>query len=61
MYAIRRYYGGEIYNKTNYDNSWDGRSSVTSLGSDKLPEGTYFYVFKAQNGTDVKGTVYIKY
>ncbi|MFT3740215.1 MAG: Ig-like domain-containing protein [Breznakibacter sp.] len=54
-------WGTEVYHKTNYDNSWDGRSSVSTLGKDILPEGTYFYVLKLGKGeATLKGTVYIK-
>ncbi|MCU4164289.1 Ig-like domain-containing protein [Carboxylicivirga caseinilyticus] len=53
-------WGAQIYHMKNYDNSWDGKSSVSSMGSDELPEGTYFYVFKLSSGRVIKGTVYLK-
>lgn len=54
-------WGSEIYRMTNYDNSWDGRSSSSTLGSDILPEGSYFYVLNLVNDDKViKGSVFIK-
>ncbi|WP_289055928.1 tandem-95 repeat protein, partial [Carboxylicivirga marina] len=53
-------WGGQVYHMVNYDNTWDGKSNSGTLGSEELSEGTYFYVFKSQSGTVIKGTVYIK-
>ncbi len=54
-------WGAQVYSKVNYDNSWDGRSSSSTLNSDILPEGTYFYVLKLDDGSRVlKGFIYIK-
>jgi len=54
-------WGAQVYTKVNYDNSWDGRSSSSTLNSDILPEGTYFYVLKLGNDSRVlKGFIYIK-
>jgi gliding motility-associated-like protein len=41
--------GQLVYSKTGYDNSWDG----TNYG-DKLPEATYYYIFKPGDGTEPK-------
>ncbi len=54
-------WGGQVYYKKQYDNTWDGTSEDSAIGSIILPEGTYFYVLKLGDGNDVKkGTVYIK-
>lgn len=54
-------WGAQVYSKVNYDNSWDGRSSSSTLNSDILPEGTYFYVLKLDDRSRVlKGFIYIK-
>jgi gliding motility-associated-like protein len=55
--SIYNRWGNLVYQKTPYDNLWDGKSNVDGIffGSD-LPEGTYFYLLdlgdgnKAMNG-----------
>ncbi|MBS2097973.1 Ig-like domain-containing protein [Carboxylicivirga linearis] len=59
LYIFNRW-GAQIYYMKDYNNTWDGRSSESSLGSDELSEGTYFYVFKLVDGRVIKGTVYLK-
>ncbi len=59
IYIYNRW-GGEVFSMKNYDNSWDGRASNTAIGSDELPQGTYYYVVKLSNGDVIKGFVYIK-
>ncbi|MCU4154678.1 tandem-95 repeat protein [Carboxylicivirga sp. A043] len=59
LFVFNRW-GGQVFHMVNYDNTWDGKSNSGTLGSEILSEGTYFYVFKAKNGTLIKGTVYIK-
>ncbi len=60
LYIYNRW-GGLIYQSNNYDNTWDGRSINGLMGSDKLPEGTYFYIYKPDETMQVfKGTVYLK-
>ncbi|MBI9064686.1 MAG: tandem-95 repeat protein, partial [Marinilabiliaceae bacterium] len=59
LFVFNRW-GGQVFYKKNYDNKWDGKSEASTLGSADLPEGTYFYVFKVNDGTVIKGTVYIK-
>nr|WP_319401544.1 Calx-beta domain-containing protein [uncultured Carboxylicivirga sp.] len=59
LYIFNRW-GGQIYYMKNYDNTWDGKSVDSAMGSDELPEGTYFYVFKLSDGRIYKGTVYLK-
>ncbi|WP_084555779.1 Ig-like domain-containing protein [Alkaliflexus imshenetskii] len=53
-------WGSLVYSKSPYDNSWDGRASTSVLGSQVLPEGTYFYILKI-NDRYFKGSVYIKW
>ena len=57
-------WGNLIYEKNNYDNSFDGSSNINGLklGSGKVPAGTYFYVFEFGNGdTNRSGYLIIKY
>jgi gliding motility-associated-like protein len=48
-------YGMEVYSKTDYTNQWKGESN----DGDKLPDGTYFYVFSRDNGETRSGWIYI--
>ena len=63
--AIYNRWGAEVFKMKNYNNTWDGRSSSSTLGTDILPEGTYFYVLKLKtDGKIIKtinGMVYIKH
>ncbi|WP_350284985.1 Calx-beta domain-containing protein [uncultured Croceitalea sp.] len=48
-------YGNSVYEKTNYDSTWDG----TGENGD-LPKGTYFYILDLGDGTEVtKGWIQI--
>jgi gliding motility-associated-like protein len=49
-------WGNEEYRSDNYLNDWDGRNNKGS----KLPEDTYFYILKFENGRVLKGSVFIK-
>jgi gliding motility-associated-like protein len=49
-------WGNEEYSSNNYLNDWDGRNNRGS----KLPEDTYFYILKFENGKILKGSVLIK-
>jgi gliding motility-associated-like protein len=49
-------WGNEEYTNANYLNDWDGRNKKGS----ELPEDTYFYILKFENGTIKKGSVLIK-
>jgi gliding motility-associated-like protein len=57
-------WGNEIYRMSNYNNTdriWDGRPSKSSLGTDVLPEGTYYYILTLGDGDAVlQGSIYIK-
>ncbi|MEO1263679.1 MAG: gliding motility-associated C-terminal domain-containing protein [Bacteroidota bacterium] len=48
-------WGNLIFEKKDYRNEWDGRS----LQNDILPDGTYFYLFEAENQVTMKGYVQI--
>jgi gliding motility-associated-like protein len=47
-------WGQMIYSNANYNNDWDGRSSVTN---EYLPHGTYFYLVELTNKTTGVKTV----
>jgi gliding motility-associated-like protein len=49
-------WGNEEYSNNNYLNDWDGQNNKGS----KLPEDTYFYILKFENGKILKGSVFIK-
>lgn len=55
-------WGNLVYEKNEYDNSWDGSSNVKSH-SGKLPQGTYFYLVEfPDKPKDVrKGFIVIQY
>ena len=56
-------WGNEVYNVTDYDNMWSGTStSKLNVGGDKLPTGTYYYIFdtKTEQYGVLKGYVYLK-
>jgi len=62
--TIYNRWGNEVFNMSKYDNSWDGKSdNALSMGGNKLPEGTYFYIFEynKDNRPPRKGYVVIKY
>ncbi len=48
--------GAEVYRNRNYDNSWNG----IDYNGNQLPDDTYFYVLKSENGTSSKGFVVIR-
>jgi gliding motility-associated-like protein len=49
-------WGNEEYTNDNYVNDWDGRNNK----GEKLPNDTYFYVMKFENGQVKRGSVLIK-
>ena len=56
-------WGNEVFNVTEYDNSWSGIStSNLNIGGDQLPTGTYYYIFdtKTEKYGVLKGYVYLK-
>jgi len=49
--------GNVVYDKTPYDNSWDGRSN----NGQELPDGVYFFVFEPTAGAEaIQGYVVLK-
>lgn len=59
--TILNRWGAMVYNKKQYDNSWDGKSTEgLQFSGNDLPEGTYFYIVDLGNGQKpVKGYVYL--
>jgi len=49
-------WGNEEYTNTNYSNDWDGRNSKGAI----LPNDTYFYILKFEDGKIKKGSILIK-
>jgi gliding motility-associated-like protein len=44
-------WGNRVYFHSNYNNAWDGHPNIAgTLGKDKLPQGTYYYIL------DIKGS-----
>jgi gliding motility-associated-like protein len=48
--------GAQVYKNTNYDNSWNG----LDYNGNELPDDTYFYVVKSQNGKSLSGYIVIR-
>jgi len=49
-------WGIEEYKNTNYLNDWDGRNNNGA----ELPDDTYFYILKFEDGNIIRGSVLIK-
>ncbi len=45
-------WGNIVYKKDNYDNTWQGYPNAggLTLGTDKLPPGTYYYILEFKHG-----------
>jgi gliding motility-associated-like protein/uncharacterized repeat protein (TIGR01451 family) len=57
-------WGNKVYYNGNYDNSWDGTPNVSgTLGKDKLPQGTYYYILemKGSGAKPITGFVVLQY
>jgi gliding motility-associated-like protein len=54
-------WGNVVFEKDNYDNTWDGKSTQgIRFGGDELPDGTYFYILDlGNNEKPYKGFIYI--
>ena len=48
--------GAQVYKNSNYDNSWNG----LDYNGNELPDDTYFYVMKSQNGKSLSGYIVIR-
>jgi len=49
-------WGNEVYSNMNYSNDWNGKNN----NNEDLPNDTYFYILKFDNGEVVKGSLLIK-
>jgi gliding motility-associated-like protein len=49
-------WGIEEYKNDNYPNDWDGRNNNGA----ELPDDTYFYILKFEDGNIIRGSVLIK-
>ena len=47
-------WGNLVYEKTFYDNTWNGISNIGMTIGNELPNGTYFYVFDPKNDFEVR-------
>ena len=56
-------WGNIVYKKHSYDNNWEGYGNVSGqISNERLPPGTYFYVFKfGVNKQPLTGYVYMTY
>jgi gliding motility-associated-like protein len=48
--------GAEVYKNIDYDNSWNG----VDYNKHPLPDDTYFYVLKSENGKSISGYIVIR-
>ncbi len=48
--------GAQVYKNNNYDNTWNG----LDYSGNALPDDTYFYVIKSQNGKSLSGYIVIR-
>jgi len=58
-------WGNKVYKMDNYDNTWGGMPNVSgTLGNQKLPQGTYYYILEFKGETSLKtvnGFVVLQY
>ncbi len=58
-------WGNKVYSSDAYDNTWSGTPNTGGLtiGSGKLPQGTYYYIVEFEDGEDdpVNGYVVLQY
>jgi gliding motility-associated-like protein len=63
--SIFNRWGNKVYEKENYDNSWDGYPNVNSptIGHGLLPQATYFYIIQFADGKKetYRGYVVVQY
>ena len=48
--------GAKVYQNLDYDNSWNG----VDYNGNPLPDDTYFYVLKSNNGKSMSGYIVIR-
>ncbi len=63
--TIYNRWGNKVYKMDDYDNTWNGMPNVTgTLGNQKLPQGTYYYILEFKGETNLKtvnGFVVLQY
>lgn len=47
-------WGAVVYKNANYDNTWNGTANTGFGMGEDLPTGTYWYIIKIDDGTEVK-------
>ncbi|MEN8119226.1 MAG: Calx-beta domain-containing protein, partial [Bacteroidota bacterium] len=54
-------WGNKVFEAEPYNNDWDGKNTKgISVGSDDLPEGTYYYILELGNSNKIiKGYIYL--
>ena len=54
-------WGNKVYEKTDYDNSWNGYVNTASMqiGADKVPAATYYYVIEFLDGEKESRTGFV--
>ncbi len=56
VFTVYNRWGNKVYSKSNYDNTWNGTPNVNgTLGTEKLPPGTYYYILEFKGG-DIQTT-----
>ncbi len=54
-------WGSLVYSNNDYQNNWNGKANVATLGNKKLSSGTYYYYLKIKDtGETIEGSVYLK-
>ena len=54
-------WGSLVYSDNDYNNNWDGKANVSTLGKKELPSSTYYYYLKIKDtGETIEGSVYLK-
>jgi gliding motility-associated-like protein len=53
-------WGNLVYSMKSYRNTWDGTPNAKSIGSGKLPAGTYFYIFLLNSGSGQVFRAYVQ-
>jgi len=58
-------WGNKVYEKSEYDNTWNGYPNASGLilGNNKLPQGTYYFIIEFANGEykPITGYVVLQY
>jgi len=58
--TIYNRWGNKVFQMDNYDNTWQGMPNVNgTLGNQKLPQGTYYYILEFKDGQK-KGNTELK-